>query len=67
MTQLIFLYRKQKKCGYSARALGESVFTQAETIKELKAQISDAILCHFGKNKLPKSVRLKRVKNFSVK
>lgn len=33
--------------GYTARAIGESIFTEADTIKELNANINEAIECHF--------------------
>jgi predicted RNase H-like HicB family nuclease len=33
--------------GYMARALGCSVFTQAETIENLRVMIREAIYCHF--------------------
>ena len=44
--------------GYTARALGESIFTQAETLEELREEIKDAVACHFDDDKLPKIIRL---------
>jgi hypothetical protein len=34
--------------GFTARALGYSIYTQADTWEELKEAIQDAITCHFG-------------------
>ncbi|MCX9083189.1 MAG: hypothetical protein OIN87_00115 [Candidatus Methanoperedens sp.] len=33
--------------GYNAQALGYSIFTQGETVEELKENIVDALRCHF--------------------
>ena len=37
--------------------MGESIFTQGETWKELQIQIRDAVDCHFEENK-PQIIRL---------
>ncbi len=44
--------------GYTARALGESVFTEADTLPELHKMIQDAVRCHFDENDMPKIIRL---------
>ena len=36
----------------TARALGESIFTQAEDLENLKETIRDAVNCHFRKKQL---------------
>jgi hypothetical protein len=33
--------------GYTAQALGYSIYTEADTWAELKAAVQDAIQCHF--------------------
>ena len=58
MKELIFLVEEAAEGGFTARALGESVFTQAESLSELKVMIRDAVLCHFAEGDLPKVVRL---------
>ena len=63
MTELIFLIEDAPEGGLIAKALGESIFTQAETLDELKKMIRDAVLCHFDEAKLPKFVRLHYVKD----
>ncbi len=60
--ELIFLVEEDTESGFVAKALGENIFTQAETIAELKIMIKDAILCHFETSKMPKIVRLHFVK-----
>ena len=62
MNEIIFLVEESDEGGYTAKALGESIITQSETIEELKAMIKDAVKCHFDLNKLPKMIRLHFVK-----
>jgi dephospho-CoA kinase len=45
--EMIFLVEDDPEGGYNARALGHSIFTQADTREELKENITDAIKCHF--------------------
>lgn len=44
--------------GYDARALGHSIFTQAEDWKELKAMVRDAVECHFDPEEQPELVNI---------
>ena len=45
--ELIFLVEESDEGGYEARALGHSIFTQADSWDELKAAVQDAVQCHF--------------------
>ena len=47
MTELVFQVEKDPDGGYTARAVGESIFTEADTLDDLKANIREAVLCHF--------------------
>jgi hypothetical protein len=49
--------------GYEARALGYAIFTQADTMEELKAMVRDAVRCHFDDNTAPSVIRLHIVKD----
>lgn len=60
--ELIFLVEEDSESGFVAKALGESIFTQADTVAELKTMIKDAILCHFKAENMPKIIRLHFVK-----
>ncbi len=63
MNELIFLVEEDLEGGYNAKALGENIFTQGDTVQELKEMIIDAIDCHFDKAEhKPKIVRLHFVK-----
>ncbi len=61
MTEIIFLVEESAEGGYEARALGESIFTDGDTIDELKENIREAIQCHFEQD-APKIVRLHYVR-----
>jgi predicted RNase H-like HicB family nuclease len=63
MNEIIFVIEEAEEGGYNARALGESIFTQGETMEELKLMIKEAVKCHFESNELPKMIRLHFVKD----
>lgn len=58
MNEIFFIVDEELEGGFSARALGESIFTQAETIDELYEQVRDAVHCHFDPADQPKAIRL---------
>ena len=58
MKEVIFLVEESAEGGYTARALGESIFTEADTISELHKQVRDAVRCHFEEGVSPKVIRL---------
>jgi len=58
MNEIIFLVEEDVEGGYNAKALGESIFTQGETVEELRANIRDAVDCHFDPASKPKVIRL---------
>ncbi len=61
MEEVIFLVEESDEGGYTAKGIGVSIFTEAETIEELKAAVKDAIQCHFEDIR-PRLVRLHMVK-----
>ena len=62
MNEIIFLVEEDIEGGYVAKALGESIITQGETLEELKKNIKDAVNFHFEENQKPKIIRLHIVK-----
>lgn len=44
--------------GYTARALGESIFADADTLASLEENVRDAIRCHFEADAMPRVVRM---------
>jgi predicted RNase H-like HicB family nuclease len=63
MTEITFLVQEAEEGGYTARALGKSIFTEGETMLELKSNIKEAILCYFGDNDVPQLAHLHFVKD----
>ena len=59
MNELIFLVEEASEGGYTARALGESIFTEADDLVHLHAQVLDAVSCHFGEGQTPIVIRLR--------
>ena len=57
MTEIIFVVEEAPEGGCSARAIGESIFTQADTATELHERVRDAVQCHFDPGTAPKLIR----------
>lgn len=62
-SEIIFAVEEAPEGGFTARALGYSIHTQAETLDELKQMIRDAVLCHFDDATQPRLIRLHWVKD----
>ena len=63
MSEIIFLVEEAPEGGYTARAVGESIFTEAESVDDLHAQVRDAVRCHFDADNAPKLIRLHFVRD----
>jgi hypothetical protein len=62
MDEMFFLVEETPEGGFTARALGQSIFTQGDTIEEVRKNIRDAMDCHFAQER-PKVVRLHIVRD----
>ena len=58
MNELIFLVEEAPEGGFLARALGQAIFTEAEDLPDLRAQIREAVRCHFDAGHEPSVIRL---------
>jgi len=58
MSEIIFVIEDAPEGGYIAKAVGESIFTQAESLGLLQERVRDAVRCHFDEGKAPKMIRL---------
>ena len=58
MKEIVFLVEEAPEGGFLARALGHSIYTEADTMTELKSAVQDAVVCHLDKNERPNIVRL---------
>ena len=64
MTEIAFLIQDDPDGGYTAHALGESIFTQADDMDTLRDMIRDAVRCHFPDEQArPKVIRLHMVRD----
>lgn len=67
MKELFFLVEESPEGGFTAKALGQSIFTEAETLEELKISIKDAVKCHYDNpDNMPVIIRLHMVKEETI-
>ena len=57
MSELIFIVDEAPEGGFTARALGASIFTEADDMEGLRTNVRDAVRCHFDKDQSPKIIR----------
>jgi hypothetical protein len=62
-TEIIFEVQESAKGGYEARALGSLIFTEADSLDELKRMVRDAVSCHFAEESRPRLIGLHLVKD----
>ena len=58
VNELVFLVEEAPEGGFTARALGVPVFTEADTLDALRVAIRDAVRCHFDVGDEPRILRL---------
>jgi hypothetical protein len=63
MSEIIFLVEDAADVGYTAKALGSPIFTEADSIDALHANVRDAVHCHFEDGKAPQVIRLHFVRD----
>ena len=61
-SEVIFLVEEDSEGGYTARALGEAIFTQGEDREELHKNVREAVSCHFQPGEGPAMIWLHFVK-----
>jgi hypothetical protein len=63
MSEIIFVVEEAPDGGLTARALGASIFTEADSLQELRAAVRHAVQCHFDDAGIPKIIRLHIVRD----
>ena len=53
MSEILFLDESAPEGGYAARALGHSIFTEADSLPTLRRNVRDAVHCHFEESDKP--------------
>ena len=61
--EIIFLVEEAPEGGYTAKALGHCVCTEADSIAKLKKRVQDATHCHFEAKEMPRLIRLRTVRD----
>lgn len=60
--EIVFIVEEAAEGGLVARAVGESIFTQAESLEQLRHAVREAVACHFGDGSPPRIIRLRSIR-----
>ncbi len=64
LEELVFVVEEAAEGGYTARALGVSIVTEADDLDALRKHVLDAVRCHFSDHAHPpRLIRLHMVKD----
>lgn len=63
MKELVFEVVQEADGGYTAEAIGESIFTQADSWNELRTNVKEAVRAFYFDSAPPASVRLRLVRD----
>lgn len=63
MNEIVFLIEESPDGGYEAKALSAPIFTEADTLDELRVMLRDAVSCHFDEADRPRIIRLHYVRD----
>ena len=62
MAEIVFVVAEAREGGFTARALGASIVTEADSLAELGPMVQDAVRCHFDEGGGPRVIRLRFVR-----
>jgi hypothetical protein len=63
MKEIVFEVAQEGDGGFTAEALGESIFTQADTWEDLRANVREAVQAFYFDSAPPGSIRLRLVRD----
>jgi predicted RNase H-like HicB family nuclease len=63
MNELVFAVSQEADGGFTAEALGESIFTQANSWEELRANVREAVQAFYFDSAAPASIRLHLIRD----
>ena len=66
-SEIIFVVEEAPEGGYTAKALGQSIFTEAATLPDLRENVREAVLTHYDESNQPTIIRLHFVKEELIK
>ncbi|MFN2324203.1 MAG: 2-oxoisovalerate dehydrogenase, partial [Trueperaceae bacterium] len=57
MSEIVFLVEDAPEGGFTARALDEAIFTEADDLANLSLRVREAVDVHFADDQRPKLIR----------
>ncbi len=63
MTEILFTVEEAPEGGFTAKAAGQSICTEGDTLDELRQNVREAVECHFDDGQAPKLIRLHFVRD----
>ena len=63
MSEIVFVVEEAPEGGFTAKAVGASIFTEADDLAQLHELAREAVRCHFDEGKAPKLIRLHYVRD----
>ena len=61
--EIVFAVDEAPEGGFTARALGHSIFTEADSLEELREMVRDAVRVHFDDAERPRAIGLHLVRD----
>lgn len=62
MSEIVLVVEEAPEGGFTARAVGESIFTEADSLAQLHERAREAVRCHFDGAHAPRLIRLHYVR-----
>jgi predicted RNase H-like HicB family nuclease len=63
MNEIVFDVTEDAEGGFTAEAIGESIFTQADSWEELRANVKEAVQAFYFDSAPPRAIRLHLVRD----
>lgn len=60
--EVLFIVEESLDGGYEASCPGYSIYTEGDTLEEIRDAVADAVRCHFDEEDMPKVIHLHLVK-----
>lgn len=58
MNEIIFVVEDAAEGGFITKALGYSIYTEADDVEQLHVNVRDAVACYFEPDEKPSIIRL---------
>jgi hypothetical protein len=58
LNEIIFIVEEAAEGGLNARAVNAGVFTEGDTLEDLRRNVREAVECYFDDGQAPKIIRL---------